>query len=213
MWSWLSARLPLGALAAAWVAAGDLVAGPGVAPGVVVAAVVAVAVDPTVAWAAATVTGSAPTRHVGTTTSRGGCSATAAQRLVTVRVALVVPTALEARPGCGAACVVAPVVAAEATGAVHVEGVPWVGAVEAVAPWAAAAEDHPWVAVGAALALVVAVLAVGVQCGAAPEGTEETGERGLTRCSRKLQHVPSPPWLATLVVLLDQFAIVLITVT
>lgn len=47
---------------AAWVAAGDLVAGPGVAPAVGVAAV-AVAVDPTVAWAAATVTGSAPTRE------------------------------------------------------------------------------------------------------------------------------------------------------
>lgn len=176
----------------AWVAAGDLVAGPGVAPGVAAAVVVAVAADPTVAWAAAMVTGSAPTRRVGTTTSRGGCSATGARRLVTVRVALVVPTAPEARPGCGVACVGAPVVAAEATGAVHVEADPWVGAVEAVAPWAAA-EDHPWVAVGAALVLDAAVLAVGVQCGAAPEGTEETGERGLTRCSRKLQHVPLPP--------------------
>lgn len=79
-----------------------------------------------------------------------------------------VPTAPEARPACGAACVGAPEVAAEATGAVPVEGAPWVGAVAAVAPWAVAAEDHPWVAVGAALALAVAVLAVGVPCGVAP---------------------------------------------
>lgn len=171
---------------AAWVAVGDPVAGLGVAPGAEEAAVVAVEVDPTVAWVAAMVTGSVPTRRVGTTTSRGGCSATGARHPVTVRVGLVGPTAPEADPpGCGVACVVGPGVAAEATGAVPAEGAPWVGAAEAVAPWAVAEEDHPWAVVGAALEPAAVVPAVEVPCGAVPEGTEETGEHGPTRCPGK----------------------------
>lgn len=112
---------------------------------------------------------------------------------MTVRVAPVGPTGPGvAHPGCGVACAGAPAEAAEVTGADPVGEAPWVGAAGAVAPWAAV-EDPPWVAVGAALALDAAVLDVEVPCGAGPEGTEETGERGLTRCSGE-RRLPLPPF-------------------
>lgn len=126
---------------------------------------------PTLAWAAETVTGSAPTHLVATTTSRGACSATDALH---PGMDLEVHPMVEDHPGvCVEACGEGPgeEVEEETEGAVG--EVPW----EAVG---AAWEEDPWEE-GEVFQGDEEDLAVEDQCGADLGETEETGEPGPTR--------------------------------
>lgn len=149
------------------------------------------------AWVAAMETGSAPTRHVATTTSHGEYSATGAQHRVTVRVDRVdlITGHLECEVACGAGHVEAVVV----TVAVAEAAAPWVDA-GVVAPWAV--EDHQWVAAEVALGQAVEALVVVDLCVVDLGETEVIEEQGLTRkwpvkCSSPLATFVAPFCLLT----------------
>lgn len=156
----------------AWVVVEDLV-GVEVALGVVEVVEEAL----TEAWVAVMETGSAPTRHVETTTSHGGYSATGVQHHATVqvdRVDLIMGGRLECEVACGAGLEEAVVV----TVGVVEEAAQWVD-VAVEAPWEV--EDHPWVAAEVDLGQAVEALVVVDLCVVDLAGTEVTEEQGLTR--------------------------------
>lgn len=128
------------------------------------------------AWVAATVTGSAPTRHAGTTTSHGEYSATGAQHRAMVQVGLV--DLIMGHQECEAACGAGPVEAVVEIVVVVEAVAPWVDEVVEV-PWAV--EVHLWVAAEVALDQDVEALAEVDLCVVDLGETEVTEEQGRTK--------------------------------